>query len=68
MAKGRKAKVKPIVKPIIEEPKKTAWTVDVKVKKGLITPYRISGKVDDIISVPADVVDELVRLKKVERI
>ena len=64
MAKGRKA----VVKEPIKEVKRSAWSVDVKLKKSLLTPYRISGKVDDIISVPADLVDELVRLKKVERV
>lgn len=63
MAKGRKAKVKEIIN---EEPAYSSWTTPVKLLKSLITPYRISGKVDDIIEVPSDLVDELVTLKKVK--
>lgn len=31
-----------------------------------MTPYRISGKVDDIIEIPSDLVEDLVKQKKVE--
>jgi hypothetical protein len=51
--------------PVKEPVKKTAWTVDVKLLKSLMTPYRISGKVGDVVSVPANIVDELVKAKKV---
>jgi hypothetical protein len=54
------------IEPIKKEParKVSGWTVEVKILKSLLTPYRISGKVGDIVSVPMDLVDELVRLKK----
>jgi hypothetical protein len=68
MAKGRKAVIKEPIKETPKEVKRSAWTVDVKLKKSLMTPYRISGRVDDIVSVPADLIDELVRLKKVEKV
>ena len=64
MAKGRKA----VIKEPIKDVKRSAWSVDVKLKKSLVTPYRISGKVDDIVSVPSDLVDDLVKQKKVERV
>ena len=68
MAKGRKAVIKEPIKETPKQVKRSAWSVDVKLKKSLVTPYRISGKVDDIVSVPSDLVDELVKQKKVERV
>lgn len=64
MAKGRKARVKEPFETVEKE--YTGWTTTVKLKRSLMTPYRISGKVDDIIEIPTNLVDELVKQKKVE--
>lgn len=65
MAKGRRKKTKEIVK---EVPNDSGWTVRVKLLRALIHPYRISGKVDDIIEVPTNLVDELIQAKKVVKV
>lgn len=41
-------------------------TVTVKVLRPLIATYRIPGRRDDVIEIPADMVDELVKEKYIE--
>lgn len=66
MAKGRRKKTKEVVK---EVPKvESGWTVRVKLLRALIHPYRISGKVDDVIEIPTNLLDELIQAKKVVKV
>ena len=78
MAKGRKPKPTyetRIVEPDFQElekeiqesrPIKKAWRTEVQVLKPLIHTYRISGKKNDIIDVPSDLVDELLAKKMIK--
>ena len=64
MAKGR-GRVK---KTAIYEtrPMVSKTTVTVKVLRPMIASHRIPGRRDDVIEVPADLVDELVENKYIE--
>lgn len=69
MAKGRKftkapERIEPkaeVKKPII-----SGWMREAVLLAGLMTPYRIAGRVGDIKPIPEDIFDELVRLKKIK--
>lgn len=62
MAKGKKVEFK---KPEIKK-EYSGWTTTAIILKGLMTPYRLSGKIGDTIEVPNDLVDELVKAKKIK--
>lgn len=65
--RGRKPKITETVQPA-KPATFSSWTESVRLKKALMHPYRISGKVGDIVEVPTDLVDELIKAKKVEKV
>lgn len=58
MAKGKQA--------VKKETIISGWMREAELLTGLMTPYRISGRVGDIKPIPEDIFDELVRLKKIK--
>ena len=57
------------IEPEIKKPvTRSAWTKDVLILKSLLVPYRISGKVGDIKAIPVDLVDKLVKAKRVKEV
>lgn len=74
MARGRKKVIpnlevkKETVKEAVKEVKKpvSGWTRTAVILKGLITPYRIPGKIGDTKEIPNHLVEELVQSKKIK--
>ena len=71
MARGRRKPIEEFKEKIIATESITqehSKNVKVQIKKALLHTYRISGKVGDVINVPAKLVDELIQKKLVVKI
>lgn len=71
MARGRRKTVPNLEvkkEPVKEVKTVSGWTRTAVLLKGLITPYRIPGKVGDTKEIPNDLVEELVKAKKIKLI
>lgn len=64
MARGRK-KIIPNLE-VKKEPTVSGWTRTAVILKGLLTPYRIPGKIGDTKEIPNHLVEELVQSKKIK--
>ena len=68
MSRGRRKSIEEYKETVFNKEFTPAWGVDVKVKKCLLHHYRIPGKVGDIVNVPAELLDQMLKLKQVEKI